>query len=69
MRASELLAARQPDAAFFCKIAFKAGSRRSMAARVELSRSFAENSRRSSAARKFEAESSRFGMAGWLGML
>jgi hypothetical protein len=34
-RASELAAARQADAASFCTIAFKAGSRRSMAARVE----------------------------------
>jgi len=64
MRASESLALRQADAASFCTIAFKAGSRRSMAARVDPRRSRAENSRLSSAACKLEAESSKSGMAG-----
>jgi|GEM_PF-7088465 len=69
MRASQFLAPRQADAASFCTIAFTAGSRRSMAARVEPRRSRAENSRGSSAACKLEAESSKFGMAGSPGML
>ena len=69
IRASESFAPRHADAASFCTIAFKAGSRRSIAARVEPRRSRAENSRLSSAACKLDAESSKSGMAGSPGML